>query len=364
MIAVDMAGSEADSYFVDFVLMAFDSMQQIGKYSKLHSYLPKVIAISRREKNQLKECLALGHMTTICWFEGKYQEGAVFGEQALKLEEQIESLPITAYIKLQFGNLLYGMGDIQRGVAMQLDLIEMLKGPAETDQLGGVLIPGSVARSFLCYMQSDLGLFETAERFGQESIKIAKDQDQPYSHAMAMMCLGRMYCAKGEYSKAQPILEQGYELTLNEGLHAMFTALSGQLTRCYIRQGEVKKAYNISQYCLDEIATSRENKKVKIKGAKKNLGILKTYHYEVLCKMEDFAAAELHRQDAIRIATEIGDPMRLAAALVAPTIVEHLYGCKTMGHREGCYQAENLASEYGFVLQYPMNELQKQQSAL
>lgn len=80
--------------------------------------------------------------------------------------------------------------------------------------------------------------------------------------------------------------------------------------------------------------------------------------------MEDFAAAELHRQDAIRIATEIGDPMRLAAALVAPTIVEHLYGCKTMGHREGCYQAENLASEYGFVLQYPMNELQKQQSAL
>ncbi len=68
-------GAAAEDRYVDFVLMAFASMVQLGEFDKVNLHLPRVMELVRRSDRPALISSTLSQLGMICWFEGRYEEG-------------------------------------------------------------------------------------------------------------------------------------------------------------------------------------------------------------------------------------------------------------------------------------------------
>jgi class 3 adenylate cyclase len=85
MGCVDRIGEAAETRFVDFVLMAFDPLQQLGQFRTLNAYLPRVIELAEKQNRKDRVCAALCHMSMVSWFEGRYPESFEQSGKALDI---------------------------------------------------------------------------------------------------------------------------------------------------------------------------------------------------------------------------------------------------------------------------------------
>jgi hypothetical protein len=148
MTCIERVGEPAEEKFVDFVLMAFGSLAQIGEFRSLGIYLPRALQLARKQNRKGKVCAALCHTGLVSWFEARYAEERAQSEQALEIARELDSLPLIFAAKFNLANALYGLGALGSAIALQRELCSMLTGDLETARLGAAGIPGAIVRSF------------------------------------------------------------------------------------------------------------------------------------------------------------------------------------------------------------------------
>ena len=84
MQCIERIGETAEPKFVDFVLMAFDPLQQIGEFRRLSAYLPRAMELAQKQGRPDKVCGALCHMSLVSWFDGRYLEAREQSEPRLR----------------------------------------------------------------------------------------------------------------------------------------------------------------------------------------------------------------------------------------------------------------------------------------
>src|SRR5262249_53368104 len=146
---IERIGQPADERFVDFVMMAFGQLLQIGEFAKLKPYLPRALELAQRQNRTEKVCTALCHMSLVAWFEGSYLEGRQSAERALELAEQLRSLPRIFVAKFMLASALYGMGEVEAAIELQRELSDIFRAELESARLGAVALPSSLVRSYL-----------------------------------------------------------------------------------------------------------------------------------------------------------------------------------------------------------------------
>jgi len=356
MAVVERVGPEADSYYVDLVLMAFDSLQQIGKYKKINKYLPRAIEIARNQNRPDKECLGLGHLTTIRWYEGNGLDGRKSGSQAMALANKIDAPPLIFYTHFQMANVYYNFGELDKAIELQSALVARLTGKLSTAKLGASVIPGSISRSFLCYKMTDKGLIDDARKHGAEAIKIGYECNQPYSITMANMAMGRLLNAVGDYEQAEFYTRECYSYVHDHGLYTANASASAHLATTLMRMGRHKEAIQLLEKCFDSGTMPLASK----------FTTVLTYiaYYEALRLAGNLEGAENARQRALKISREIQDPISEAKALSIPARFDVLQGTSPQSQLEDLTKSVLLSKQFKFVLPHPMNEVQKLQSAL
>lgn len=242
MECVDRIGEPAERRFVDFVLMAFAQLLQIGEFSKMMPYLPRALELAQRQDRPERVCAALCHMGLVSWFQGRYVDCREQSERALAIATELDNLPLKFSAKFMLATALYGMGEIKRAIDMQLELRDTFGGPLKAARLGAAAIPSSIVRSFLGWFMMEVGQYEQGLSHAEEALEIATREGEPYSELLARLGLGRNLLKLRRDREAADCLQVAINLVDQYGYDPALPHAVGLLASALARTGEPAKA--------------------------------------------------------------------------------------------------------------------------
>lgn len=242
MQCIERIGEPAERRFVDFVLMAFAQLLNIGEFSKMNPYLPRALELAQRQNRPDRVCAALCHMGLMSWFQGRYVDCREQSERALALATELDNLPLKFSAKFMLANSHYGAGDITRAIEMQLELRDMFAGALETIRLGAAAIPGSIVRAFLGWFMMEVGRYEEGLSHAEKALEIATREREPYSELLARVGLGRNLLKLQRNRDAADCLEVAINLVDQYGYDPALPHVVGLLASALARTGEPAKA--------------------------------------------------------------------------------------------------------------------------
>jgi class 3 adenylate cyclase/tetratricopeptide (TPR) repeat protein len=242
MACIERIGEPAEEMFVDFVLMAFGTLAQIGEFRSLAAHLPRALELAIKQKRKSKVCAALCHIGLICWFEARYAEGRERSERALEIANELGSLPLVFAARFNLASALYGLGELDEAIALQREVCALLTGELETARLGAAGIPGSIARSYLCWFLTEVGAYDEGREWVERAIEIARTQGDPYAELLGLLAKSQNLIRRTRYREAIACLEQGVALIERNGYDAILPHIVGTLASALARSGEAARA--------------------------------------------------------------------------------------------------------------------------
>lgn len=337
---IERIGEPAEAKFVDFVLMAFGSLVQLGEFRSLGAYLPRALELARKQDRKGKVCAALCHMGLASWFDARYAEGRDQSERALEIAVDLKSLPLIFAAKFNLASAFYGLGALDRAIALQRELCAMLAGDLETARLGAAGIPGSIVRTYLCYFLTEVGEYHQALTLVERAIDIARAQGEPYSELLALLAKSRNLIRLKRHSEAIACLEYSVALIEQNGYDAILPHILGLLATALARSGEGARAVRDVEAWLNSERKDRA-------------GILELYylhagHAEALCAAGDVRRGLAIVDRAVEISRSVSNPCLMAHGLGLRARLRFLVG-DAPGSEGDWAEQRRLCARYGIV---------------
>jgi tetratricopeptide (TPR) repeat protein len=310
-------GAAADEKYMDFVLMAFASMVQLGEFDKVNFHLPRVMELVRRFDRPALTCSTLSQLGMIRWFEGRYAEGLRATEEGIAIARALESPALIFSNQIMQSNILHGMGEVRRAITEQRALCAMLTGELESARLGAAGIPSATALAFMSWFLVDVGQLDQGLEFAERGLAIAVREQDPYSEALARNALGRNLLLMGRDAEAATCLAIARGISERNGYDAIRPNLAGRAAAALSRIGRAREGLEIVEECLRL-------------GLHQRTGQLEVYnlhigHAEALYRSGDTVAGLDKLAEALAIARRTASPclivdgLGLRARLLAET---------------------------------------------
>lgn len=304
---MDRIGPEADEKFVDFVLMASSSLQQIGEIDRMKNLLPRVREIASRREDRRKLCGTLCQIGNIYSFECLYKEGLEITSEALEMALAMDSLPHIFAAQFMKGNMLFGLGRMKEAITLQKDLCGRLSGPLETKRLGAAIVPASQANTQVGWYMKYTGDYDEGLTYAEHSFGIAQAAKEPFTEVLARMGRGHNLVALRRNRAAIECLEPAYESAIEHHYDAGLPHCIGVLATALARSGQSERAIEISDRWLARDALGRT-------------GRLETFYFfsgyaESLFRDGQVGRAEEPLERAIRVARDTSHPGLLVEIL-------------------------------------------------
>jgi class 3 adenylate cyclase/tetratricopeptide (TPR) repeat protein len=259
MKATTRVGTGANGKFTDFVLLAFESMHQIGEFQRMMPLLRQTIDMTRAAGQREKVCIALSHLAMAHWLDALYEGGIGYAEEALDIAKELDHLPLRYYSQHNLASLLHVVGRVDRAVELMSELCSMFDGPKRAMRLGGVEIPGVLSRGFLAEFLVDVGRYREAIESGRDALEIAQAEREPFSEVMARIGLGEAYLHNSDNEHAVDCLLPAKQQLEHFGLLASDPTVCGHLAAALARSGRGDEALALTQrvFDLERISTPR-----------------------------------------------------------------------------------------------------------
>ncbi len=337
---IERIGEQAEATFVDFVLMAFGSLAQVGEFRSLGVYLPRALELARKQNRKSKVCAALCQMGLASWFDARYAEGRDHSERALEIAVDLESLPLIFAAKFNLASALYGLGALDRAIALEHELCTTLTGDLETARLGAAGIPASIVRSYLGYFLTEVGQYHEALTLVDRAIDIARAQGEPYSELLALLAKGRVLLRLKRHSEAVVCLEYAAGLIERNGYDAILPHILGLLASALARSGEGARAVRDVEAWLNSERQDRA-------------GLLELYYLNAGYSEALSAAGDVRRgltiaDRAVEFSRSVSNPCLMAHGLGLRASLRVLVG-DAPGSEADRAEQRTLCARYGMV---------------
>ena len=247
---IEKIGEAAEPKYVEFVLMAFASMLQVGEFAKMNAHLPRIIALTRATGRPELICNSLSQLGMLCWFEGRYEEGRRASEEGLDIARQLNAPALIFSNQFVLANNLHCLGRIDDAIALLKSLFEFLGGELETARLGAPGAPRATIMSFISWFMMDLGAYEAGLTYAERGLEIAMEQRDPYSEVMARNALAHNLLLLGRNCEALELLLTAREMSERNGYDAIKANIAGRLAIALSRTGRTAEAVEIVEDCL------------------------------------------------------------------------------------------------------------------
>ncbi|WP_088345798.1 MULTISPECIES: adenylate/guanylate cyclase domain-containing protein [Rhodomicrobium] len=242
MACCQRLGAAGEKREVDFVLLAFDALQQHGKLMSVVPRLGRTADLAAQQGRKDKECLARAHLATVLWFQAQHHDGRKLAERAVDLAREIGALPALLHTQFTLANLRIGCGDIPGAIALLRANIELLSGDLERASLGAVGLPSVMSRSFLGWYLTDQGRLSEAAETIERAVAVADAVGRPYPRVLAHLSRGRMLYERGDYGGAVDRLTEVRDWCWQHRIYAMEPAVTGLLASALCRTGAASAA--------------------------------------------------------------------------------------------------------------------------
>ena len=139
----------------------------------------EALAVQIGDKRRLAKAFDL--LGTYYWREGQHEEAIKFGEEGLKLAEEVEDFSVQLTTMMHLALALNSRGQYKRQVGLHRKVAEKLTGPTAYERHGLAGFPAVVSRGFLAWGLAELGEFQEAESWALKGTKIAEKVNSAFS---------------------------------------------------------------------------------------------------------------------------------------------------------------------------------------
>ena len=188
------------------------SLFPLGEFERIFGCLSEAEGLAKalddqRRLGQLSVYLCHNlHMT------GDDTKAYGFGQRARALAESLGDVQLLVTGTLYLSAACAGIGDYRQAEEILLKVLQLLHGDLSRERLRLAGFPAVAASYHLTRIFADQGKFEEGIVHGREGIRIAEGLDHPYSLCFMCAALASLYVARGELSRAVPLLERGVGL--------------------------------------------------------------------------------------------------------------------------------------------------------
>ncbi|MBP7705106.1 MAG: AAA family ATPase [Caulobacter sp.] len=300
-------GEAADGRYVDFLLMAFAAMVQLGEFEKVNRHLPPVMALVRRAGRPELTSGALSQLGMLCWFEGRYAEGLAATEEGLAIARELNAPALMFSNLIMQTNILHDMGHVRRAIAEEQELCDLLTGDLETARLGASGIPRATALAFMSWYLVDIGHYDEALDYARQAFEVATREQDTYAELLARNTLGRTLLLLQRDEEAADCLMVGREISERDGYDAIQPNLIGRAAHALARIGRSTEAIDMIEECLD-------------RGLHRRTGVMEVFnltagHAEALYRGGDRERGLQRLDEALAIARRVDNPCLLLDGL-------------------------------------------------
>ena len=216
-------------------------------------YLREAERLATRLDDQRRLGWAAAYMSANFWLRGRSADARAVGERAHAIAEQAGDFALTVAANYSLGAACHACGDLERAVAYHRKAVDLLEGERNRHRYRLTGFPGATSRSWLAWALAELGEFEEGIAHGREGIRVADSLDHPYSLIVACRGLARLYCVKGEFAEAIPLLQRGLALSREYNITVFASLLSSFLGYAYLHSGRAEEGRTLLQETLPVI---------------------------------------------------------------------------------------------------------------
>ncbi|MBR1122722.1 AAA family ATPase [Bradyrhizobium lablabi] len=300
-------GEAAEKKYVDFVLMAFAPMLQLGEFRKMNEHLPRTMDLARRHGLPHQVCSLHSQLGMICWFEGRYEEGLRLTREGLQMAKALKSPGLIFANQFMMANALHGMGQIKQAIEALKELDAFLTGDLENARLGSVALPKSLVPAFMSWFMNATGEYAEALDHASRALEIAVRAQDPYSEVLARNTMGRNLLLLRRNSEAVQCFAIARELSDRNGYDAIKANLTGAAAAALARTGEARAAVRLVEQCLHDGFHRRTGQM--------EVGWLYAGYAEALVRCGEHERAVEALERALEIAHGLKNPWLLADCL-------------------------------------------------
>jgi len=307
MELIGRIGEAAEAKYVDFVVLASVSLLQLGEFEKMNLHLPRVMVLTRRMGQPALISSTLSTLGMICWFEGRYEEGLRATEEGLAIARALNSPALIFANQLMQTNILHCMGRLDRAIAEQRELCDMLTGELETARLGAASIPSATALSFMSWFMMEVGAYDEGLEFVERGLAIAKREGDAYSEVLARNQLGRNLLMLHRNEDAVECYAIAREITERHGYDAIKADLDGRMAIALTRTGRAAEAIRLVEACL--------RRKLHRRTGQLEIYYLYAGYAEALLRTGEIERGLAILGDALALARRVNNPCLIVDAL-------------------------------------------------
>ncbi len=308
---IERVGDSAQQRYVDFVLMAFALLVQLGEFEKVNRYLPRVMELVRATGRPDLVGSALSQLGMICWFEGRYEEGVRASEEALAIANELKSPALVFSSTIMLTNILHDMGRVERAIAEERKLCDLLTGELETARLGATGIPRATALAFMSWFVVEVGRYDEGLDLALHALELAVREADPYAEVLARNALGRTLVYLERNFEAAECFAAARRICDRDGYDAIKAHLAGRAATALSRLGRSDEAISLVENCLRQ-------------GYHRRTGQL-----EVFCLHAGYAEALAARGDLERALEELAEAIALARRIASPCMLVEALGLRS-----------------------------------
>ena len=248
---IERLGAAAEEKYVDFGLMSFASMLQLGEFDKVNMHMPRIMELARRQGRAAQVCGAQSQLGMIYWFEGRYEEALRITSEGLITARALGSPALIFSNQAIMANVLYGMGHVDRAIAAMDELNEMLTGKLETARLGTPAGPKCMVLAFRSWFMNATGQYTEALEFASRALEIAVREQDLYGEVLARITMGRNLLMLRRNDQAVECLSIAREIVERNGYDTINANLTGAMATALARTGKAHQAVGLVEACIE-----------------------------------------------------------------------------------------------------------------
>ena len=250
-------GPASDNRFVDFVLITYAPLIQLGEFTRMNPHLERALAIAEAGDRPNRYCGMLCQKSTICWFDGRYEEGLEAATKAAAMAEEQESIALQLAAQLMLGNMYWGLARIAEAIDTQKNLVSKLTGELRISKLGAAALPSALARANISWYMMEIGQYDEGLPYATEALEIAIEQKDVYSEVLARIGYGRNLMMLQRLEEAEECLREARKIALRNGYDPAAMHIVGLLSATLSRNDKAEEAIAIVEKQLSSSSASR-----------------------------------------------------------------------------------------------------------
>jgi tetratricopeptide (TPR) repeat protein len=235
---------------IDLRLALRSSLFPLGEIARDLDSLRAAEPLAESLQDRRRLAWVLTYMTRDLSILGQPDRAIECGEQALGLVAGIEDRELEVLTPAYLGSVYFARGDYRQAAEV---LTARLTTLAEDRLLERFGLPGPASVFFRVWLVSSLarlGEFEEGAAQAAESLRIARQADQPLARMVAHYTAGFLYAHQGDRERALAHLETSLDLCRTWKLPAWFPNIASVLGHTYALSGRMDEGVSLMEQAI------------------------------------------------------------------------------------------------------------------